>query len=146
MNGLSCKFLTLFSIGLNWSTINCKFSSRYQHHTSGPGRSLTFPPPVPPDRSGPLWTTKVSPRVTLRFSVSHCLASSEGPLWKVTMHTDPAISSLDWGLTTLTMLAMLVMSSLQPEDQSQKHLLPFDRWLSLQSKLRVEGQNIKGLK
>ena len=108
MNGLSCKFWTLFSIGLNWSTINCKFSSRYPHqyHCSGPGRGLTFPPPVPPDRSGLLWTTKVSPRVTLRFSVTHCLASGEGPLWKVTMHTDPAISSLDWGLTTLTMLAM----------------------------------------
>ena len=61
-----------------------------------PGTGLTFPP-VPPDRSRP--PTPKYPCVGLRFSVAHCPATSEGPLSKITMHTDPTISALDWGLT-----------------------------------------------
>ena len=96
MDGISCKFCTLLSICPRFSIgLPSSASSPPVTRIARPGRGLTFPP-VPPDRSGPP-SPPLCKRVTLRFSVAQSHASREGPLSKTTMHTDPTISSLDWG-------------------------------------------------
>ena len=96
MDGLSCKFCTLLSICPRFSIgLPSTASSPPVTRIARPGRGLTFPP-VPPDRSGPP-SPPLCKRVTLWFSVAQSHASREGPLSKTTMHTDPTISSLDWG-------------------------------------------------